>query len=146
MHFLEKTTISFSACNSKIKITLAISDAVQTRYSYYNTSISLRTKSSEQEKIHKFMIHAANSVRIAMDAGNFNASLHHCLHRIAYCKSNSLLILLESVETEIRFRNANGMFKKMDIDRHGPRLMPNNCQILDPPYFSLPTTFIIIFF
>ncbi len=32
---------------------------------------------------------------------------------------------------------ANGMFKmKMDIDRHGPRLMPNNCQHLDPPYFS----------
>ncbi len=30
---------------------------------------------------------------------------------------------------------------KMDIDRHGPRLMPNNCHHLDPPYFSLPTTF-----
>jgi hypothetical protein len=29
----------------------------------------------------------------------------------------------------------------MDIDRHSPRLMPNNCQHLDPPYFSLPTTF-----
>ncbi len=27
------------------------------------------------------------------------------------------------------------------INRHGPRLMPNNCKILDPPYFSLPTTF-----
>jgi hypothetical protein len=37
---------------------------------------------------------------------------------------------------------ANGMFKmKMDINRHGPRLMPNNCQNLDPPYFLLPTTF-----
>jgi hypothetical protein len=37
---------------------------------------------------------------------------------------------------------ANGMFKmKIDIDRHSPRLMPNNCQHLDPPYFSLPTTF-----
>jgi hypothetical protein len=37
---------------------------------------------------------------------------------------------------------ANGMFKmKMDIDRHSPRLMPNNCQHLDPLYFSLPTTF-----
>jgi hypothetical protein len=29
----------------------------------------------------------------------------------------------------------------MDIDRHGPRLMPNNWKNLDPPYFSLPTTF-----
>jgi hypothetical protein len=37
---------------------------------------------------------------------------------------------------------ANGMLKmKMDIDRHGPRLMPNSCQHLDPLYFSLPTTF-----
>jgi hypothetical protein len=37
---------------------------------------------------------------------------------------------------------ANGMFSKnMDIDRHGPRLMPNNCHIVDPHYFSLPTTF-----
>jgi hypothetical protein len=32
----------------------------------------------------------------------------------------------------------NGM--KMDIDRHGPRLMANNCQHPDPPYFSLPST------
>jgi hypothetical protein len=30
---------------------------------------------------------------------------------------------------------------KMDIDRHGPRLMPNNCKNLNPPYFSLPSTF-----
>jgi hypothetical protein len=30
---------------------------------------------------------------------------------------------------------------KMDIYRHGPRLMPNNCKNLNPPYFSLPTTF-----
>ncbi len=29
----------------------------------------------------------------------------------------------------------------MDIDRHGPRLMPNNCKNLSPPNFSLPTTF-----
>jgi hypothetical protein len=25
--------------------------------------------------------------------------------------------------------------KKLDKDRHGPRLMPNNCQHLDQPYF-----------
>ena len=37
---------------------------------------------------------------------------------------------------------ANSMFKiKKDIDRHGPRLMHSNCKHLDPPYFSLPTTF-----
>ncbi len=37
---------------------------------------------------------------------------------------------------------ANDMFKmKMDLDRHGPRLRPNNCQHPDPHYFSLPTTF-----
>ncbi len=30
---------------------------------------------------------------------------------------------------------------KIDIDRHGPGLIPNNCQHLDPPYFSLLTTF-----
>jgi hypothetical protein len=43
---------------------------------------------------------------------------------------------------EIGIGMAIGMFKKkMDIDRQGPRLMPNNCQSLDPPYFSLPTTF-----
>jgi hypothetical protein len=37
---------------------------------------------------------------------------------------------------------ANGTFKiKKDIDRYDPRLMPSNCKNLDPPYFSLPTTF-----
>jgi hypothetical protein len=61
---------------------------------------------------------------------------------IAHCQSNCLFILLERVEMEICFPMANGMFKmKMDIDCHGPRLMLNNCQHLDPPYFSLPTTF-----
>jgi hypothetical protein len=30
---------------------------------------------------------------------------------------------------------------KMDIDRHGPRLMPNNCKNLNPLCFSLPSTF-----
>jgi hypothetical protein len=65
-----------------------------------------------------------------------------CLSRIAYCQRNRLLILLERVEREIRFSMANGMFKmKMDINCHGPRLMSNNCQHLDPPYFSLPTIF-----
>jgi hypothetical protein len=41
------------------------------------------------------------------------------------------VILLERVETEILFAMETSMFKtKMDIDRHGPRLMHNNCKIL----------------
>jgi hypothetical protein len=47
----------------------------------YNTSIYLRIKSSQREKgrgqnkkkIRELMIHAANSVGIAIDAGNFIA-------------------------------------------------------------------------
>jgi hypothetical protein len=64
------------------------------------------------------------------------------LLRIASCQTNRLFILLERAEKEIRFSIANGMFKpKMDIDRYGPRLMPNSCKDLNPPYFSLPSTF-----
>jgi hypothetical protein len=64
------------------------------------------------------------------------------LHRITFCQTNRLFILLEQAETEIHFSMANGTFKmKMDIDRHGPRLMPNICKNLNPPFFSLPTTF-----
>ncbi len=66
--------------------------------------------------------------------------------RIAFCKTNRLFILLKRAETEIRCAMANSMFKmKMDINRHGPRLMPNNCKHLNPPYFSLPITFMDCF-
>ncbi len=68
------------------------------------------------------------------------------MFRIASCQTNRLFILLERAEKEIRFSIVNSMFKpKMDIDRHGPRLMPNNCKNLNPPYFSLPSTFKQIF-
>jgi hypothetical protein len=30
---------------------------------------------------------------------------------------------------------------EMDIDGHGPKLMPNNCKNLNPPYFLLPSAF-----
>jgi hypothetical protein len=78
----------------------------------YSASIYLRTKSSERKewrgpnkkKIRDFMIHAANSVCIAIDAWNLDASLHHCLHRMAYCQINRLLILLERAETEYVFQ------------------------------------------
>ncbi len=49
------------------------------------------------------MIHAANLVRITIEAMNFDVPLYHCLHCIAYCQSNRSLILLEREETEIRF-------------------------------------------
>ncbi len=53
------------------------------------------------------------------------------MHRIAFCLTNRLFILLERAETEIRFSTANGTFKmKMDIDRHGPRLCPTTVKIL----------------
>ena len=59
-----------------------------------------------------------------------------------FLSNKSPIILLERAEKEIRFSMANGTLKmKMDIDRHCPRLMPNNCQNLYPPYFSLPSTF-----
>ncbi len=61
---------------------------------------------------------------------------------IAFCQTNRLFILLERAEKEICFSMTNGMFKiKMDIDRHSPRRMPDNCKNLNPPYFSLPSTF-----
>ncbi len=61
---------------------------------------------------------------------------------IAFCQTNHLFIFLVRAEKEICFSMANGTFKiKMDIVRHGPRLMPNNCKVLNPPNFSLPSTF-----
>jgi hypothetical protein len=63
-----------------------------------------------------------------------------------FCQTNHLFNLLERAAKEIRFSMANGMFKiKMDIDRHGPRSMPDNCKNLNPPYFSLPSTFKVFF-
>jgi hypothetical protein len=75
-------------------------------------------------------------VRKLIDALKIGRSF---LIRIAFNQTNCLFILLERAEMEIRFSMANSMFKtKMDIDRHGPRFIANN---LNPPYFSLPTTF-----
>ncbi len=50
------------------------------------------------------------------------------LHRLL--PSNRLLILLERVETEIPFWNGKRNVKKMDIDRHGPRLCPTTVKFL----------------
>ena len=57
------------------------------------------------------MIHVANSVRIAIDAGNFDALLYHCLHRIPYCQSNRFIILLLQAEKEIRVFLKKCMFR-----------------------------------
>jgi len=64
------------------------------------------------------------------------------LIRNAFCQTNRLFNVLERAEKEICFSMANGTFKiKMDIDRHGSRPMPNSCKNLNPPNFSLPSTF-----
>jgi hypothetical protein len=50
--------------------------------------------------------------------------------------------LVYQAEKEMHILMENGVFKKkIVIDRHGPRLMPNNYQHLDTPNFSLPNTF-----
>ncbi len=46
-----------------------------------------------------------------------------------------------SLQIKMRLDLCNDMFKtKVNINRHGPRLLPNTRQRLDPPYFSLLTT------
>ncbi len=59
-----------------------------------------------------------------------------------FLSNKSPIQLLERAEKEICFSMANGTFKmKTDIDRHGPRPMPNSCKNLNTPNFSLPSTF-----
>jgi hypothetical protein len=46
-----------------------------------------------------------------------------------------------SLQIKMRLDLCNDMFKtKININRHGPRLLPSTRQRLDPPYFSLLTT------
>jgi hypothetical protein len=62
--------------------------------------------------------------------------------RLAYLHTNRLLIKLYKQETEICCRKDNGFIKtQTDIHRHGPVQPSNICQLLDPPHFSLVTTF-----
>ena len=62
--------------------------------------------------------------------------------RITYFASHHLFKMLEQAETEIDFLQENAMFKiKMTLDHRGPRPMPNYGQLLDPPSFSLLSTF-----
>jgi hypothetical protein len=76
----------------------------------YNATIYWRNESLEREKrrglnkkmIPEFMIHALNSVRITIDTGSFDVSMHHCLHCIPSCQSNRFIILLLQVEKETR--------------------------------------------
>jgi hypothetical protein len=61
----------------------------------------------------------------------------------ANCQRNRLLILLDWAEKEIRFLPENHTFKinNITLDRHGHRLIPNQCHIPDPRNFSLLSTF-----
>ncbi len=56
--------------------------------------------------------------------------------RLTYFHTNRLLNELYKQETEIRWRKT-----QTDIDRHSPVSPATSSQPLDPPNFSLPTTF-----
>jgi len=56
-----------------------------------------------------------------------------------FCQTNHLFILLERAEMKYVSQWQTTLSK--DIDRHGPRLMPNNCKNFNPPNFSLLSTF-----
>ncbi len=108
MLFAIEKRISVSALSRKMNRRLVWQKAMRIKQDLltYNASINLRTECSEREKScgvnqnksaisNCFIICAANFIRIAIDAGNFDAPLLHCLHRIPYCQSNRLFILLE---------------------------------------------------
>ncbi len=62
--------------------------------------------------------------------------------RLAYFHDNRLLTGLYKQETEIPRRKDERCIKKQtDIDRHGTVTTSTSSQPLDPPHFSLPTTF-----
>ncbi len=95
MPFANEKRISISALSSKMNRQLVWQKAMRIKQDLptYNASINLGTEWSEREKrrgMNKknlqfqncFIICAANSIRIAIDARNFDAPLLHCLHRI----------------------------------------------------------------
>ncbi len=151
MHFLRKTLISFSACQNYIyeAITLTLRDAMQRMMQW---CIEVPCVNGDADRIFRSMNHKLTDFFLVQAASlftlpRFRAQIYWrvkspCLNPISYCQSNRLLILLYGEKGhENMFLNGKRHVKKMDIDRHGPRLMPNNCQILDPPYFLLSTNF-----
>jgi hypothetical protein len=152
MPFLRKTFLSFPAWNAKLisnyfdnkqcgsnKIFLLIAcqiicapnlwsvkrDAAQKRKKFVSSWFTLRILSASpltQGTLMRHCIIVCNESLIVKVIAN------------QYCwrerKRKYVLIL-----------NGTTCLKKMDIDIHGPRPMPNIFQFLDPPYFSLPTTF-----
>jgi hypothetical protein len=79
------------------------------------------------------------------DRVSFHALNIRCANLLARYKRSCLICIgfCQRTDMEIRFSMASGMFKtKMDTDRHGQRLVPNNYILLYPPYFLLLTTFI----
>jgi len=62
--------------------------------------------------------------------------------RLTYFHDNRLLTGLYKQETEIHRRKDEHCIKKQtNIDRHGTATISTSSQPLDPPHFSLPTTF-----
>ncbi len=87
MPFAIEKHISISTPSGKINKWLLWQKAMRIKQDLppYNASIYLCTESSESERRrvpNKKKIRAANSVRIAIDAGNFDAPLRHRLHCI----------------------------------------------------------------
>jgi hypothetical protein len=81
----------------------------------------------------RFMIHAADLVRIAIGAGNFDVSImHHYLHHSLNAKVNRVIILLLQAEKEIRFLPKSMFSLKINLDRHGPIHIAD---ISRPPFF-----------
>ncbi len=64
------------------------------------------------------------------------------LVHFTYFQANRLLTELYKQETEMRWRKADGHIKNWtDIDRYSPKPYSNSSLLLDPPPFSVPTTF-----
>jgi hypothetical protein len=62
--------------------------------------------------------------------------------RLTYFHANRLFFGLYKQETEKHRRKDDANIKKQtDIDRHGLKPSSNTSQLIDPPHFSVVTTF-----
>jgi hypothetical protein len=99
MPFAIEKRIFFSALSSKMNRRFVLQNAMRIKQNLptYNAPIYLRTECSEHKKRRGpnkknprvqiwFIICAANFIRIAIDAGNFDAPFLDCLHRILNVK------------------------------------------------------------
>jgi hypothetical protein len=58
---------------------------------------------------------------------------------LSYYRNNRLLIV--RYWASHRIKDDDKTMKEINFDRRGPTIMSNFCQVLDPPHFSLYTTF-----